>query len=112
MLNDLSISKVFNEIIKDETEDYDLREFLSDQCQYGQTVFTYYNETTSLYDEYKNDCEAWLGDLVDQMGLNPWEIFTEWDYVPDSIYNKWYIVISMFEEYCDHMLEGLDQDKN
>lgn len=113
MLNDLSITNEFQTIVKDETEDYDLREFLSDQCRYGQTVFTYYNETTKLYDEYKNDCEAWLNSLVDEMGGYPWDIFPEWDFVPDSIYNKWYIIISMFEEYCNYRLEDLeDQDKN
>lgn len=110
MLNDLSIIKEFDKIIKDETEDYDLKEFLSDQCLYGQTVFTYYTETTSLYDNYKEDCESWLSDLVDETGLNPWEIFQEWDYAVDSIYNKWYIIVAMFEQYCDYLLEGLEQE--
>ena len=113
MLTELSITKEFKDIIEDETEDCDLREFLSGQCRYGQTVFVYYDETTELYDEYQEDCEAWLDNLVDEMGLDPWDIFPEWDYAVDSIYNKWYIVISIFEEYCDYLLEDLeDQDKN
>ena len=104
---DLSILKEFDEKIKIETQDYDLKDFLSDQCRYGQDVFVYYDETTGLYDEYKLDCEAWLNDQVDQTGLYPWELFSEWDYAVDSIYNKWYVVIAMFEEYCDYLLEGL-----
>ena len=108
MLNDLSISKVFDEIVKNETEDYDLRAFLTDQCRYGQDVFVYYDETTKLYDKYRSDCEAWLDNLVDETGLNPWEIFPNWDYMPDSIYNKWHIIVAMFEDYCQDMLESLE----
>ena len=113
MLTELSITKEFKGIIEDETEEYDLRDFLSDQCRYGQTAFVYYTETTALYDKYKDDCEYWLDRLVDEMGLDPWDIFPEWDYAVDSIYNKWHIIISMFEEYCDYLLEDLeDQDRN
>ena len=108
MLNNLSITKEFKDIIEDETEDYDLRDFLSDQCRYGQTVFIYYSETTKLYDEYKEDCESWLKDLVDETGMNPWEIFPEWDYAVDSDINKWNIVVAMFEEYCDYLLEDIE----
>ena len=110
MLKDLSIIKEFDAIIKDETQDYDLRLFLSDQCRYGQTVFVYYTETTTLYNTYKADCERWLDDLVDETGLNSWKIFPNWDNAVDSVYNKWTIIISMFEEYCDYLLEGLEQE--
>lgn len=108
----LDIMDEFDKIIKYETEDYELRAFLKDQCTYGQSVFVYYNETTGLYDEYKADCETWLNSKVDETGLYPWELFSEWDYAVDSIYNKWYIIVAMFEEYCDYLLEGLEQSKN
>ena len=105
---DLSILKEFDEMIKYETQDYDLKDFLSDQCRYGQTVFVYYDETTGLYDEYKGDCECWLESIVDETGLNPWDIFPEWDYNVNSVYNKWSIIVAMFEEYCNYLLEGLE----
>ena len=53
MLNELNIVEEFAKIIKEETENYDLKAFLNEQCRYGQTVFTYYAETTALYDEYE-----------------------------------------------------------
>lgn len=112
MLTDLSIVKEFDKIIREETQDYDLRDFLNDQCRYGQDVFVYYDDTTKLYDEFKEDCEKWLNDLVDEMGMYPWDIFPEWDFVPDSIYNKWYVIVGMFEQYCDYLLEGLDDLDN
>ena len=108
---ELSILKEFDEMIKYETQDYDFKDFLSDQCRYGQDVFVYYEDTTALYDKYKVDCETWLDSLVDETGLDPWEIFPIWDYAVNSKENKWYVVVSMFEEYCDHLLEGLDQEK-
>ena len=111
MLKDLEITKKFKEIVKEETQDYDLRDFLHDQCQYGQTAFTYYSETTELYDDYDEDCEKWLDSLVDQTGMNPWELFPMWDYAVNSKFNKWTVVISMFEEFCDHLLEGSEQEK-
>ena len=111
MLNDLSITSEFQTIIKDEIEGYDLRDFLSDQCTYGQTVFTYYTETTRLYDEYESDCEEWLDDKVYEEGLNPWELFREWDYAIDSDDNKFTVIVAMFEEYCNYLLEGLEQEK-
>ena len=111
MLKDLSIIKEFDEIVECETEDFDLRTFLTEQLRYGQYAFTYYTETTALYDKYKEDCEKWLSDLVDETGLNPWELFPEWDYTVNSVYNKWNIIVAMFESYCDYLLEGLEQEK-
>lgn len=106
-----NIYKEFDKIINEETQDYDLREFLSNQCTYGQDVIIYYEETTSLYNKYKKDCETWLENSVNETGLNPWELFPNWDVAIDSVYNKWNIVVAMFESYCDYLLEGLDQDK-
>lgn len=108
MLTELNIVEKFYEIVKEETQDYDLKTFLSDQCRYGQTVFSYYTETTSLYDEYSSDCEEWLDEQVEETGLNPWDIFPNWDYTVNSVYNKWNIVVAMFEEYCNYLLEGLE----
>lgn len=108
MLKDLSIVKEFDRVIKDQTEGYDLREYLEEALKYGQTAFTYYRETTELYERYYADCKAWLEDLVDEQGLNPWKIFPGWDIHPDSSINKWIVIVSMFEEYCCYLLEGLE----
>lgn len=104
MLNELSIIKAFDKIIKEQTEGYGLREYLEDTLEYGQTAFSYYRETSDLYDRFRADCNAWLDSLVDERGLNPWEIFPEWDIYPDSEINKWIVITSMFEEYCYYML--------
>lgn len=108
MLKDLEIVKEFDKIIKEQTQDYDLAEFLKNECQYGQDVFTYYDETTELYDDYEDDCNEWLDDLVDETGLYPWEIFPDWDIYINSIYNKWYVIVAMFEQYCNYLLEDLE----
>lgn len=108
MLNDLSITNEFKEIVKDATKDRSLKGYLQDTCRYGQDEFVYYDETTELYDDYQEDCEKWLDNLVDETGLNPWDIFPSWDYALDSKYNKWNIIVSMFEEYCDYLLEGME----
>lgn len=111
MLNELSIVEEFDAIIKDETVDYDLKEFLSDQCQYGQTVFVYYAETTDLYDKYKADCQDWLENLVSETGMKPWDIFEDWDYVPGSEVNKWIVISEMFEEYCITRLDKINKQR-
>lgn len=108
MLNSLEISKAFDKLIKDQTEGYDLRDYLDDTLKYGQTAFSYYRETTELYEQYRADCEAWLEDLVDEQGLNPWDIFPDWDIYPDSDINKWITVVAMFEEHCCYLMEDLD----
>ncbi|AIS73861.1 hypothetical protein LDL_003 [Lactobacillus phage Ldl1] len=104
----LGIIKEFEETIKDQTEGYDLREYLEDTLKYGQTAFTYYRETSELYDRYRSDCDAWLEDLVSERGLNPWEIFPEWDIHPDSEINKWLVIVFMFEGHCYYLLDGLE----
>ncbi|AIS73862.1 hypothetical protein LDL_004 [Lactobacillus phage Ldl1] len=109
-MSNLEIVKVFEETIKDQTEGYDLREYLEDTLKYGQTAFTYYRETSELYDRYRSDCDAWLEDLVSERGLNPWEIFPEWDYAPNSEKNAWVVVVAMFEEYCRYLLEDYGQE--
>ena len=112
MLKDLEITKEFKEIVKEETQDYSLKDFLTDQCRYGQDVFVYYYQTSDLYDEYEEDCNKWLDDLFDETGLNPWELFPNWDYTINSEINKWNIVISMFEEFSGHLLDDLEQEEN
>lgn len=104
----LKIFKVFDNLIKDETEGYGLREYLEDTLTYGQTAFVYYKETSELYTRHRDECEAWLEDLESSRGLSPWEIFPDWDIFPDSEINKWIVITAMFEEYCRYMLEGLD----
>lgn len=107
MLN-LEIVKEFDKIIKEQTEGYDLREYLQDTQAYGQTAFSYYRETSEMYDKYRSDCETWLEDIVSERGLNPWEIFPNWDIYPDSEINKWFVIVAMLEEYCNYLLDGLE----
>lgn len=108
MLQKLEIARAFEKVIKEQTEGYGLREYLEDTLKYGQTAFSYYRETTDLYDRYSPDCDEWLEDLVTERGLSPWEIFSEWDISPNSEINKWLVIVSMFEEYCYYVAEGLE----
>lgn len=108
MLN-LKINKEFDRIIKEATESRLLKEYLEEVDRYGQDEFVYYSETTELYDQYKSDCEEWLDDEVSESGLKPWEIFPNWDYAIDSDDDKFIVIVAMFEEYCNYLLEGLDQ---
>lgn len=103
------INEKFDKIIKDETESYDLREYLEDTCKYGQTAFTYYDDTSEIYDSYRSDCEVWLEDLLSEGGLYPWEFFGGWEIFPDSEENKWRVVVAMFEDHCRYLLDDLDQ---
>lgn len=105
----LEIIKEFDRIIKDATESRSLKEYLEDVDRYGQDEFVYYSETTELYDDYQEECEKWLNDLVDRTGMAPWELFPRWDYAVNSRCNKWAIVTAMFEEHCRYLLDGLDQ---
>lgn len=105
----LEIIKEFDRIIKDSTESRSLKDYLEEVDRYGQDEFVYYSETTELYDDYQEECEKWLDDLVDRTGMAPWELFPRWDYAVNSKYNKWNIITAMFEEYCRYLLDGLDQ---
>lgn len=103
------ITKEFEKIIKTATQNWPLKEYLQDVDNYGQSELVYYSETTSLYNQYKSDCDDWLCEQVEETGLKPWELFKGWDYAPNSEENAWIVVVAMFEDYCRHLLEDLDQ---
>ena len=102
------ITNEFKGMVDDATEDQPLKEYLQGVVDYGQDQFVYYLETTKMYDEYKSDCDDWLYNQVEETGLKPWNLFRDWDYVPDSEQNKWNVVVAMFEEYCEDRLEELE----
>ena len=102
------ITKEFDDIINDTVENWSLREYLEEVENYGQTEFTYYSETTEMYDKYRQDCQEWLDDLVNETGMKPWEYFNSWDYDINSKENKWNVICAMFEQYCIDRLEGFE----
>lgn len=108
MLQKLEISRAFDEVIKEQTEGYGLREYLEETLMCGQTAFTYYSETTDLYNRYSPDCDEWLEDLVAEQDLKPWDMFPDWDIYPDSSRNKWAVITAMFEGYCSYLLDDLE----
>lgn len=105
---ELEIYEEFDKIIKDATESRSLKEYLEEVDRYGQDEFVYYSETTELYDDYQEDCENWLDSQVDETGLKPWENFPKWDYAINSDDNKFIVIVAMFEEYCNYLLEGTE----
>lgn len=107
MLNQYDIEKEFKEIVDDATQDRSLEEYLQEVVDYGQNEFCYYSETTSLYDEYSSDCEEWLDEQVENSGLKPWDLFTNWDYAINSEQNKWNVITAMFEDYCSDRLDEM-----
>lgn len=107
MLNQYDIEKEFKDIVDDATQDQPLEEYLQGVVDYGQNEFCYYSETTSLYDEYSSDCEEWLDEQVENSGLKPWDLFTNWDYAINSEQNKWNVITAMFEDYCSDRLDEM-----
>lgn len=107
MLNQYDIEKEFKDIVDDATQDRSLEEYLQEVVDYGQNEFCYYSETTSLYDEYSSDCEEWLDEQVENSGLKPWDLFTNWDYAINSEQNKWNVITAMFEDYCSDRLDEM-----
>ena len=108
MLNQYDIEEEFKDIVDDATQDRSLEEYLQEVLNYGQNEFCYYSDTTNLYDEYKSDCDDWLYNLVEETGMEPWNLFSEWDYAPDSEQNKSTVIATMFENYCRDRLEKME----
>lgn len=110
MLNQYDIEKEFNNMVNDSvTECQSVKDYLEYINNYGgQDEYTFYSDTTKLYDEYKSDCDDWLYNQVEETGLKPWDLFDDWDYVPDSEQNKWIVIVAMFEEYCRDRLEQME----
>ena len=108
MLNQYEIENEFKSIVDESTEDQPLKEYLELVGINGQTEFVYYYETSDLYDEYSSECNEWLDEKVEETGMKPWELFVDWDYSINSEYNKWNVIVSMFEEYCYYLLDEME----
>ena len=104
------ISNEFEDMINcSADESQSVKDYLEYIDNYGgQDEYPFYSDTTKLYDEYKSDCDDWLYNLVEETGIKPWNLFSEWDYVPGSEQNKWTVVVAMFENYCRDRLEQME----
>ena len=109
MLNQYEIENEFRDIIDETRKDQTLKDYLQGVKDYGQQEFSYYNQTTGLYDKYRSNCQDWLETLVSETGMKPWDIFESWDYVPGSEANKWIVISKMFEEYCIARLDKINK---
>ena len=109
MLNQYEIENEFRDIINETRKDQTLKDYLQGVKDYGQQEFSYYNQTTGLYDKYRSNCQDWLENLVYEKGMKPWDIFENWDYVPGSETNKWIVISEMFEEYCITRLDEINK---
>ena len=109
MLNQYEIENEFKIIVDDACDGQSLKDYLQGVKDYGQQEFSYYYQTTDLYDKYRSNCQDWLENLVSETGMKPWNIFEKWDYVPGSEINKWIVVSEMFEEYCITRLDKINK---
>lgn len=99
-----TIRDAFNEIYDSAVEGYDSKEVFNEYlakygCVSGVDGLIYYWETTELFDNFEDECNEWLWNLKEETGLNPWELFSNWDYSINSQYNKNTVIWAMFEEY-------------
>ena len=111
MLNQYEIENEFKIIVNDACDGQSLKDYLQGVKDYGQQEFSYYYQTTDLYDKYRSNCQDWLENLVSETGMKPWNIFENWDYVPGSETNKWIVISEMFEEYCLDRLDKINKQR-
>ena len=104
-----TIHEAFNDIYESEIEDYDNKEDFNEDlakhgCIYGIVGgLAFFNQTTELFDNFEDECNDWLEELTEETGLNPFELFQNWDVAINSAYNKNIIIWAMFEEYVAKM---------
>ena len=104
-----TIHEAFNDIYESEIEDYDNKEdFNEDLAKHGCISgivggLAFFNQTTELFDNFEDECNDWLEELTEETGLNPFELFQNWDVAINSDYNKNIIIWAMFEEYVAKM---------
>ena len=104
-----TIHEAFNDIYESEIEDYDNKEdFNEDLAKHGCISgivggLAFFNQTTELFDNFEDECNDWLEELTEETGLNPFELFQNWDVAINSAYNKNIIIWAMFEEYVAKM---------
>ena len=104
-----TIRDAFDEIYESEIERYDNKEqFDEDLAKHGCISgivggLISYRETTELFDNFEDECNEWIADLKEETGLDPWDLFSDWDYSINSQYNKNTVIWKMFEEYVATM---------
>ena len=103
-----TIRDAFNEIYESVVEGYDSKEEFDEYlakygCISGVGGLIYYWETTELFDNFEDECNDWLEDLKEETGLNPWDLFSNWEIAINSQYNKNTVIWAMFEEYVATM---------
>lgn len=123
MKHEVKIASEFNKIIEEVCEYHSLKDFLEDVGYYDLHVLGY-RQTTLLYDEYRDECDDWLCYFTENCDMDTLEscMFSCWDLVfddetcqitfLDTEKNKFFIVESMFENYCSELLDVLRQQKN
>ena len=99
-----TIREAFNEIYESAVERYDSKEEFDEHlakygCVSGVNGLVYFRETNELFDNFEDECNDWLEKLTEETGLNPFELFHNWDVAINSLYNKNTVVWAMFEEY-------------
>ena len=106
--NMATINEAFDEIYESAVEGYTSKEEFDEYlakygCVSGVDGLIYYSETTELFDNFEDECNDWLEDLKEETGLNPWDLFSNWEVAINSQYNKNTVVWAMFEEYVATM---------
>lgn len=100
-----TIRDAFEEIYESAVEGYDSKEkFDEDLTKHGCISgivggLVYFYQTTELFDNFEDECNEWLEDLKEETGLNPFELFRNWDVAINSAYNKNIVIWAMFEDY-------------
>ena len=104
-----TIHEAFNDIYESEIEDYDNKEdFNEDLAKHGCISgivggLAFFNQTSELFDNFEDECNDWLEELTEGTGLNPFELFKNWDVAINSEHNKNTVIWAMFEEYVATM---------
>jgi hypothetical protein len=104
-----TIRDAFNEIYESEIEAYDNKEqFDEDLAKHGCISgivgsLMCYSDTTELFDNFEDECNDWLEESTEETGLNPFELFPNWDVAINSACNKNIIIWAMFEDYVATM---------
>ena len=89
-----TIHHAFNDIYESEIENYDNKEdFNEDLAKHGCISgmvggLVYFNQTSELFDNFEDECNDWLEELTEETGLNPFELFKNWDVAINSEHNK------------------------
>ncbi len=100
-----TIRDAFEEIYESEIKAYDNKEQFDEVLAKHGCIsgivgsLMYYSDTTELFDNFEDECNDWLEESTKETGMNPFELFHNWDVAINSAYNKNTVIWAMFEEY-------------